>query len=567
MNKEIERRFLIKKLPADLEKYHSDDIIQGYLIITPEREVRLRSKNYHYFSLAVKDGVGEERSEIEINITEENFFQLWPLTKGQYLHKIRYLIPYGQFRLELDLFLDDLDGYHHVEVELKSSEQDKKFIPPDWFGKEVTNDPRYNSKNLACYGVPKEELTVVIKSATQDSKTLSIPKFELEKGLIQVIGTIKAKEKDKSDLFIVTVAGGSSSGKTSKVALAIQKSLSPRSRIISLDDYYHGIDFMQRQAKLGNKLTWDSPEAIDLALAKKQLIMLKKSQIIEKPLYDVKSGRRTGKEKIDPRNFDILIVEGLYALENSLINLADLKIFVEIGAHGRLIRRLLRDRERTAWHQADILRYFAQVVEPIHERYIERQKADADFIIINEYNPYIEAKRSGLHEIQLKFKTDAITDEQLSRIGADRLGAVNQKDIYYSPRGIDLIKRDEMIRIRQEDGLYILTYKGPKCDTKFCKRPKFEFEIDHEITEALLKIYGQEVKRIWKHRTLYQLDGVIISLDKVVKMETGSPVNFGKFIEIRSTDKETKSEEKIKTVISRLGLRIEDGIKKSYVEM
>ena len=73
-------------------------------------------------------------------------------------------------------------------------------------------------------------------------------------------------------------------------------------------------------------------------------------------------------------------------------------------------------------------------------------------------------------------------------------------------------------------------------------------------------------KTITKERTLYQLDGLVFSIDRVSKSEDGKDVDLGEFIEIRSTDRESDPE-KIKSVIKKLGLNIDEGIKESYFEM
>ena len=65
---------------------------------------------------------------------------------------------------------------------------------------------------------------------------------------------------------------------------------------------------------------------------------------------------------------------------------------------------------------------------------------------------------------------------------------------------------------------------------------------------------------------MYQLGGVVFSVDRVSKNENGKEVDLGSFVEIRSTDKE-ESVEKIKAVIQSLGLNIDEGIKESYFEM
>ena len=73
-------------------------------------------------------------------------------------------------------------------------------------------------------------------------------------------------------------------------------------------------------------------------------------------------------------------------------------------------------------------------------------------------------------------------------------------------------------------------------------------------------------KTITKERTLYQLNGVVFSIDRVSKNEDGDGIDLGDFIEIRSTDKEL-DQERIKSVIRKLGLDINEGIKESYFEM
>ena len=203
----------------------------------------------------------------------------------------------------------------------------------------------------------------------------------------------------------------------------------------------------------------------------------------------------------------------------------------------------------------------------MHEKHIQSTKRNADVVVKNEYNPQIEAKRSGLHEVQLKFQAD-IDPEMIRKLGAETLGSTVQIDYYYNPTDRDLRKTDEMVRIREEAGRRILAYKGPRVKEKqdFRMRPKFEFEIDEETERAFLGIYGDRVKVIKKQRTLYQLHGVVFSLDSVLKNEGGKDTHIGEFLEIRATDKQTDTEA-IELLIEELGLKKGDGIKTAYAEM
>jgi CYTH domain-containing protein len=154
MSHEIERKFLVKELPADLENYPHNEIMQGYLIVTDnDIEVRIRKKGDKYFE-TVKAGSGLVRKESEKEIPKEAFFDHWPLTEGKRVEKVRYEILYNGKLIELDIYSGDLEGFVVAEVEFESEEESVRFTPPDWFGEEVTHDERYKNKNLALHGKP-----------------------------------------------------------------------------------------------------------------------------------------------------------------------------------------------------------------------------------------------------------------------------------------------------------------------------------------------------------------------------------------------------------------------------
>ena len=558
-SQEIERKFLVKSLPENLEQYPHKDIVQGYLAITEDgTEVRLRQKGEKYFQ-TVKSGSGKTRFESEVEITEEQFNSLWEATKGKRVEKTRYEIPHESGLIELDVYHGGLDGLLSAEMEFSSEDDSNKFIAPEWLNEEVTDDKRYKNQDLALHGVPKRKQPRVEKLKEE----LDIPEYKLEEGVAKLVDNIRKKMTQGGGNVVVEIAGGSASGKTSAVADMVKKVFGDEALILSADDYYRGKTFMDAEASKGNVLNWDQPEALNLDLFQQHLAQLKSGQPIEKPIYDMKVSEPTSTEEVAPKK--IIIVEGLFALDEKLKDLGDVRAFVEIGTHGRIVRRLLRDIQRTGQKPADILKYFSQVVEPMHEKYIESTKKNADLIIDNEYSPGVEAERSGLHEVQLKFRGD-LNPDNLRKLGAERLGSTIQIDKYYDPKDRNLVQTGEILRIREEGNRKILTYKGPKIESRFRERPKFEFNIDADTEEAFLDIYGDLTKTITKERTLYQLNGVVFSIDKVSKNEGGKDVDLGSFIEIRSTDKE-QDVEKIKSVIQSLGLDINEGIKESYFEM
>ena len=146
---EIERKFLVRKLPADLTSYPSNEIAQGYLVSLDDgTQVRLRKTGDRY-SLTFKRGTGSVREEREVELTATQFDALWPATEGKRLVKTRYEIPLGDRTVEIDVYHERHKGLVVAEVEFDQEEAAKNFRPPGWLGDDVTGNPRYSNQLLA----------------------------------------------------------------------------------------------------------------------------------------------------------------------------------------------------------------------------------------------------------------------------------------------------------------------------------------------------------------------------------------------------------------------------------
>jgi CYTH domain-containing protein len=155
MGLEIERKFLVKHLPPAADQLSGDTIRQGYVIATEDGiELRVRQKRARFFQ-TIKMGDGLSRTEIEFELTHDQFRRLWPSTEGRRVSKTRYRLPVGAHTAELDRFDGDLAGLFLVEVEFPSVAASRQFSPPDWFGEEVTEDGRYKNNHLAAHGIPE----------------------------------------------------------------------------------------------------------------------------------------------------------------------------------------------------------------------------------------------------------------------------------------------------------------------------------------------------------------------------------------------------------------------------
>jgi CYTH domain-containing protein len=108
--------------------------------------------------LTAKRGAGRDRFEAELEIDRFDFDDLWPLTEGRRITKRRHYGDVGDgAEFEADVFKGALAGLAVVEVEFGSVDESERFQPPDWFGREVTDDERYSNMTLAVDGPPEED--------------------------------------------------------------------------------------------------------------------------------------------------------------------------------------------------------------------------------------------------------------------------------------------------------------------------------------------------------------------------------------------------------------------------
>lgn len=144
---EIERKYLIKALPENLDNYPYKEIEQGYLSTNPV--VRIRRSNDKYI-LTYKGSGMMVREEYNLPLTKESFEHMKPKTDGIFIEKRRYLIPYNEkLTIELDIFGGELAPLVLAEVEFDSEEEANAFIPPEWFGEDVTFSTEYHNSTLS----------------------------------------------------------------------------------------------------------------------------------------------------------------------------------------------------------------------------------------------------------------------------------------------------------------------------------------------------------------------------------------------------------------------------------
>lgn len=159
MTVEIERKFVLQIVPHKNFIGEGVALRQGYVAEDGEVSVRIRITPTRAL-LTVKAGVGLTRTEVEVEISPEQADALWPHTSTRRIVKSRHRVQLdGQQQLvaEVDVYAGELDGLYTVEVEFPSEEQAAAFVPPEWFGIEVTGDRAWTNAALARDGKPISE--------------------------------------------------------------------------------------------------------------------------------------------------------------------------------------------------------------------------------------------------------------------------------------------------------------------------------------------------------------------------------------------------------------------------
>lgn len=142
---EIERKYLVKTLPENYTSYPCRQLEQGYLCKEPV--VRIRQDNDTY-ELTYKSKGLLAREEYNMPLTKEAYEHLKEKVDGKLITKKRYMIPFGEYMIELDLFEGSLAPLKFAEVEFDSVEEAENFTAPDWFGEDVTFEEKYKNSNL-----------------------------------------------------------------------------------------------------------------------------------------------------------------------------------------------------------------------------------------------------------------------------------------------------------------------------------------------------------------------------------------------------------------------------------
>jgi uridine kinase len=185
------------------------------------------------------------------------------------------------------------------------------------------------------------------------------------------------------ECIVIGIAGGTGSGK-STFTNRLKMEFNDKVTVIYHDNYYRCRDGLTMEKR--NKINYDHPEALETDLLIKDLEKLKKGQPIDCPVYDFSQHNRSVKTiHILPNR--VILLEGILVLaDERLIDLLDMKIFVDADADERVLRRVIRDVNERGRDIEGIAEQYLTTVKPMHYVFVEPTKYVADIIINSGMN-------------------------------------------------------------------------------------------------------------------------------------------------------------------------------------
>ena len=180
------------------------------------------------------------------------------------------------------------------------------------------------------------------------------------------------------NVIVIGIAGGTGSGKSTLIQ-NIKRQFSNEITILSHDFYYKAHDNMTYEQRC--ELNYDHPDAFDTDLMIEHVKQLKQWKEIKRPVYDFTIHNRVD-ETVTVQPSKVVVVEGILIFENQqLLDLCDMKVFVDTDADVRIIRRILRDVKERGRTLESVVNQYLTTVKLMHEQFVEPSKKKADIIV------------------------------------------------------------------------------------------------------------------------------------------------------------------------------------------
>jgi len=179
--------------------------------------------------------------------------------------------------------------------------------------------------------------------------------------------------------MIIGICGGTGSGKTTIARKIVEAVGKENVVLVEQDSYYRNLGDMPLDER--RQANFDHPDSIDSDMLVNHIRRLKQGLQVEMPLYDFKTHTRSDRiEIIEPKQ--VVIVEGILIFaESRVLDMLDVRVFVDTPDDIRFIRRLQRDISERGRTVDSVIAQYYRTVRPMHHEFVEPSKRHADIII------------------------------------------------------------------------------------------------------------------------------------------------------------------------------------------
>nr|CAD2125883.1 unnamed protein product [Meloidogyne enterolobii] len=181
--------------------------------------------------------------------------------------------------------------------------------------------------------------------------------------------------------YLIGICGGSASGKTTFAQKIIERLEMPWVTVLAMDSFYNVLNEEQHHLADKQEYNFDHPNAFDFDLLYETLLRLRDGKSVEVPVYDFTTHKRSKNPKL-MYGADILIFEGILSFHTpEIVDLMDMKVFVDTDSDTRLARRLQRDISERGRDVAGVLDQYIKFVKPAFDSFIAPSMKHSDIIV------------------------------------------------------------------------------------------------------------------------------------------------------------------------------------------
>jgi uridine kinase len=187
-------------------------------------------------------------------------------------------------------------------------------------------------------------------------------------------------EEDRKP-YIVGIAGGSASGKTSFIRDLSRMIPEGSLAVVSQDNYYFEKHLQKKDPR--GEINFDLPEAIDDQAFHRDIQSLLNGEPVVRKEYTYNNpGADARLISIHPA--PILLVEGLFVFHfREISEMMNLKVYIDALEEIKLQRRILRDREERGYPESDVRYRWENHVMPSYLSFLKPHRDHCDVVITN----------------------------------------------------------------------------------------------------------------------------------------------------------------------------------------